>query len=558
MIMDGLDTLSQVALADPQLSFDYQAATTAASLLSILDFDDNLNTPDALNTPVTGNSTLQGAAFFGGDNFEPSIIAASALAGSANIEASFTVPNDSSSRPTTHKISYKGTFTTTAPPASTSGANSSAGFPPVISGISPLFNLIANGGSSFFPQNANNNNNNNGSRNNNSSSNTNAGGNDDAFSMNQQPSQNFDSRRSSAEYSPRAQSTCNNQPAFPQNDVESYGSPSPSYQQSPSSPAQGSYHSPSPSHASQFSPNYSHGSRSPQSSPEPYPCHQSETSSHYSVTPPPPYSRQSSYANEPCVTTCGYMDTFSVKQQPTYVSCGMQQSPIDYSNIVPQTVNVTEDIMYSSTGSEPSYNKMDYSYQWPPTSQGQLNIPNIKSEPMTDMMSSHPAKGLEILNQPYEQKSMSLYPVKPRKYPNRPSKTPPHERPYACPVETCDRRFSRSDELTRHIRIHTGQKPFQCRICMRAFSRSDHLTTHIRTHTGEKPFSCDTCGRKFARSDEKKRHSKVHLKQKLKKDGKIMTSPVPATSISSANELFVNVSGSDNTVPLTVTTASMM
>nr|XP_060621690.1 early growth response protein 1 [Anolis sagrei ordinatus] len=104
-----------------------------------------------------------------------------------------------------------------------------------------------------------------------------------------------------------------------------------------------------------------------------------------------------------------------------------------------------------------------------------------------------------------------------RKYPSRPSKTPPHERPYACPVDACDRRFSRSDELTRHIRIHTGQKPFQCRICMRNFSRSDHLTTHIRTHTGEKPFACDVCGRKFARSDERKRHTKIHLRQKDKK-----------------------------------------
>uniref|UniRef100_A0A8C6YPZ5 Early growth response 2 n=1 Tax=Nothoprocta perdicaria TaxID=30464 RepID=A0A8C6YPZ5_NOTPE len=71
--------------------------------------------------------------------------------------------------------------------------------------------------------------------------------------------------------------------------------------------------------------------------------------------------------------------------------------------------------------------------------------------------------------------------LRPRKYPNRPSKTPVHERPYPCPAEGCDRRFSRSDELTRHIRIHTGHKPFQCRICMRNFSRSDHLTTHIRT-----------------------------------------------------------------------------
>ncbi|KAL7297779.1 hypothetical protein TKK_0008813 [Trichogramma kaykai] len=130
------------------------------------------------------------------------------------------------------------------------------------------------------------------------------------------------------------------------------------------------------------------------------------------------------------------------------------------------------------------------------------------------------SKGHEILSQVYQHSStpLKLMPVKPRKYPNRPSKTPVHERPYACPVNNCDRRFSRSDELTRHIRIHTGQKPFQCRICMRSFSRSDHLTTHVRTHTGEKPFCCDLCGRKFARSDEKKRHTKVHLKQKHKRE----------------------------------------
>ncbi|XP_076148278.1 early growth response protein 1 [Alosa pseudoharengus] len=124
--------------------------------------------------------------------------------------------------------------------------------------------------------------------------------------------------------------------------------------------------------------------------------------------------------------------------------------------------------------------------------------------------------------------SQLIKPSRMRKYPNRPSKTPPHERPYACPVETCDRRFSRSDELTRHIRIHTGQKPFQCRICMRNFSRSDHLTTHIRTHTGEKPFACEICGRKFARSDERKRHTKIHLRQKDKKAEK---SGVGATGV---------------------------
>ncbi|XP_008937531.1 PREDICTED: early growth response protein 1, partial [Merops nubicus] len=113
---------------------------------------------------------------------------------------------------------------------------------------------------------------------------------------------------------------------------------------------------------------------------------------------------------------------------------------------------------------------------------------------------------LKTLNTNYQ--SQLIKPSRMRKYPNRPSKTPPHERPYACPVESCDRRFSRSDELTRHIRIHTGQKPFQCRIC----------------------------GRKFARSDERKRHTKIHLRQKDKKVEKAApvatASPVPAYSAS--------------------------
>ncbi|XP_028305966.1 early growth response protein 1-B [Gouania willdenowi] len=100
------------------------------------------------------------------------------------------------------------------------------------------------------------------------------------------------------------------------------------------------------------------------------------------------------------------------------------------------------------------------------------------------------------------------------------SQNPAKEKPFTCPMESCDRRFSRSDELNRHIRIHTGHKPFQCRICLRSFSRSDHLTTHTRTHTGEKPFSCDVCGKRFARSDERKRHGRVHQKQKEKLESK--------------------------------------
>lgn len=61
------------------------------------------------------------------------------------------------------------------------------------------------------------------------------------------------------------------------------------------------------------------------------------------------------------------------------------------------------------------------------------------------------------------------------------------ERPFECTWPDCGKKFSRSDELTRHYRTHTGEKRFNCPMCDKCFMRSDHLTKHARRHAGFHP-----------------------------------------------------------------------
>ena len=62
----------------------------------------------------------------------------------------------------------------------------------------------------------------------------------------------------------------------------------------------------------------------------------------------------------------------------------------------------------------------------------------------------------------------------------------------------CDKEFSALAKLQRHIRKHTGEKPFRCLYCEMRFSRSDNLHTHmVRRHTDEADRVCTECGDKY-------------------------------------------------------------
>jgi uncharacterized C2H2 Zn-finger protein len=69
---------------------------------------------------------------------------------------------------------------------------------------------------------------------------------------------------------------------------------------------------------------------------------------------------------------------------------------------------------------------------------------------------------------------------------------------YEC--TTCGKAFKSNSELTRHLRVHSGDKPYSCDTCGIVFATSGALSRHLRVHSGDKPYSCDTCGKAFADS----------------------------------------------------------
>ncbi|XP_062057802.1 zinc finger protein 236 isoform X3 [Lepus europaeus] len=89
------------------------------------------------------------------------------------------------------------------------------------------------------------------------------------------------------------------------------------------------------------------------------------------------------------------------------------------------------------------------------------------------------------------------------------------EKPYKC--DECGKSFTVKSTLDCHVKTHTGQKLFSCHVCSNAFSTKGSLKVHMRLHTGAKPFKCPHCELRFRTSGRRKTHMQFHYKPDPKK-----------------------------------------
>ncbi|XP_075869029.1 zinc finger protein 236 isoform X2 [Nelusetta ayraudi] len=84
------------------------------------------------------------------------------------------------------------------------------------------------------------------------------------------------------------------------------------------------------------------------------------------------------------------------------------------------------------------------------------------------------------------------------------------ERPYKC--DECGKTFTVKSTLDCHVKTHTGQKLFSCHMCHTSFSTKGSLKVHMRLHTGSKPFKCPFCELRFRTSGHRKTHIQFHFR----------------------------------------------
>ena len=68
------------------------------------------------------------------------------------------------------------------------------------------------------------------------------------------------------------------------------------------------------------------------------------------------------------------------------------------------------------------------------------------------------------------------------------------------------------NEKTKRMKTWKGHS---CELCPRTCGSRQDLVRHMRTHTGEKPYKCEICGKAFSRKGNMIVHKLIHMQPQV-------------------------------------------